>query len=114
MKRSVRLTKQERADILTTAIEGGGIQYWACDYGKITITRDGELNITSAKFEADNESGEKLECKVTLSDIQKGVNKILETEESPYIVKSIMTNDHDAETADCIIQAAVFGKVIYG
>ena len=116
MKTTCILTRQEKLDILTTAIESNGIQYWACDYGRITIARDSERNITKAVFEADNASGERERYTVTPTVIQKGVNVLLSPgfEIRDDIKKNIITSNVDDEASDCIVQAGLFGELVYG
>lgn len=115
MKVKATLNRQERLDVITTAIESRGIQYWACDYGKITIWRDKELNIYKAEFDADDEEGKRHHYKVTPATVQKGVDIILRDDlVNDDIRTSILDNDNDQESSDCIIQAALFGKLIYG
>jgi len=116
MKAKLTLTKQERLDILTNAIESNGIQYWTCEYDRIKIKRDSDLNIIQAEFDADNENGEKTHYVVTHATIQKGIDAILsgDLEISDYIVNGILTQDNDSDTDDCIIQAALFGELVYG
>lgn len=109
------LTRQERLDVITTAIESNGIQYWACEYGKILIWRDKDLNIIKAEFDADNQEGEKNHYVVTPRTVQKGVDVILSEDlVRDDIRASILECDNDQESSDCIIQAGLFGELVYG
>lgn len=112
----VELTDQECKDILTTAIESAAIQYWACDDGPISIWRDKDDNVYKARFTAENGAGERKKFMVTLAKIRKGVKKILcgSVDIGDDIVASILDDDVDQEAADCIIQAAIFGSLVYG
>lgn len=112
----IELSHQERLDVLTNAIESNGIQYWACEYGKINIWRDEELNIFKATFRADNEQGVKVLYTVTPEVIQEGVDAIFTDgfEGGAQTRTDILEDNHDAWTDDTIIQAALFGKIIYG
>lgn len=116
MIKKLNLSKQERLTILTDAIETNAIQYWACDYGKIKIWRDEDLTITRAEFFANNEKGEKVFYVLNHATIQTGINRILsmEVETNLSIIESVATNDNDADSCDCIIQAALFGEIVYG
>jgi hypothetical protein len=118
MKTKVILSKEDCAYILTDAIETNGIQYWACDYGKITIRRNrtGYRLIEQAQFEANDKNGERKTYTVKLPDIQRAANLILggSVEIAERIKKQILTDDGDMESADCIVQVACFGELLYG
>lgn len=116
MKLKLNLTTQDRLDILTDAIETGAIAYWANDYGPITIERNQDLDITQAKFSANNAAGEKTDYIVNAETIQAGINRILEPgfEINPEIIDQIVAGDNDDQSCDCIIQAALFGQLVYG
>lgn len=103
--------------ILTTAVEGG-CNYWA---DLENVERDEELNVLSVEFR-DNENGEY--CgKVGLSAVAVGMERILNPffKISENIRKDVLmlvidpdSSNWDAETADCIIQAALFDELVYG
>lgn len=116
MKRTLELTRQERLDILTDAIETNSIQYWACEYGPIKIWRNDDLTIRRAEFYANNEKGEKVFFNVTHANIQTGVDRLLDPEFQVRddIRDSILEDDNDSESYDCIIQAALFNELVYG
>jgi hypothetical protein len=117
MKTKVTLNQEERLDILTDAIENGAIQYWACDFGAITIQRHEETGlITQAVFEAEDKDGIRHHYKVTAQTIQVGVEKLMREgfEVAGWIKSQILTGDNDVNTADAIIQAALFGELVYG
>jgi len=115
--KKVELSRQERLDILTDAIETNAIQYWACEYGPINIWRATDLTITRAEFYADNEKGEKTFYRVNHAVIQTGVNRILNPS---FQVRDdirdarLLADDNDSESCDVIIQAALFGEIVYG
>lgn len=118
--KEVKLTDQEAADILTTAIESNGIQYWACLYDKINIWRSDKLDgsIIKAVFKTDKEEGNgtPITYTVDLKSVRRGVNLLFDpkTNVSKDILKSVIDDDIDSEGADCIIQLACFGEIIYG
>ena len=117
VKTSLALTKQQRLDILTDAIETNAIQYWACEYGPINIWRAADLTITRAEFHADNENGEKTFYRVTHANIQTGIDRILKPSfqvREDIRDERILADDNDAESCDVIIQAALFGQIVYG
>ena len=112
----ISITQEEAISYLTDAIETKSIQYWACDYGPIKIWRDKELNIVRAELEAQNKDGEKQTYKLDDKVIERGILKLFETgfEVRKDILDSIVKDDIDSDGYDCIIQAALFGELIYG
>jgi len=106
-------------DVLSTAIEGG-IDYWAvlwdydCDKGTATIQ----------VWNSDNENGvEGEKFYLTIDSVARGLKLLVEVGDVPAEIKKNVgladkTNgddgDYDSIDADCIVQMAVFGKVIYG
>lgn len=116
---SVKLSKECAEDILTTAIESAAIQYWTCDESgiPISIRRDRESgNVVTANFVAENAAGETVPCFVDANVIQMGVSTLFAPgfDIDPRILQSIIDDDVDQLAADCIIQAALFGALLYG
>lgn len=109
--------KRERflKDVLITAVEGG-TGYWArvsCyfpDAGRVALHEFDDDGITETH-------------KVTLGTIETGIKRICADRE---LVNRTIREDciidsaenqmvrGDADTADCIVQVGLFGKVIYG
>jgi hypothetical protein len=112
-KHDVELRVQIRTrllwDLMTTAVEGG-IDYW----GSVQdTTRDADLNVL--KFTVvDREDEEDEEGKAYTVDAVKmlhGLQALL----LQYPWRSrIVNEDYDAEDADCVVQMALFGEVMYG
>jgi len=117
MKVTIKLTRQERLDILTDAIETNAIQYWACEYGPINIWRSKNWAIIRVGFYANNEKGEKFFYMVNHAVIQTGIDRILapgfEVRDDIKYAR-ILADDNDQESCDVIIQAALFGQLVYG
>jgi hypothetical protein len=109
---SVELSDQECYDILTNGIETNAIQYWACDYGWINIWRDKELNILKAVIKADDAKGIKHRYTITPATIRKGVKYCLN--HGQISIDDPTDPDFDSVDCDCIIQAGLFGQIIYG
>lgn len=113
----VNMTQQDIDDIMVSALEGG-INYWCreaevvedkrCgDWGHEQIARGGVLILHDA------ESSGKWE--LTLEKFLNGVK--LYFEQGCHIQvedNRIDTGDMDANDADCIVQFALFGEVIFG
>lgn len=130
-----KLTDEIAGDILTTAVEGG-TGYWA-QVDKIKRTED--LTVTSVCFHemsedpdspdvyGDNWNGFYLKegVTVTLEDVKRAIRKLAGTEPVKYAGPTIRSEcrglifdpeevDYDADTADVIVQVAIFGEVVYG
>ena len=109
------------ASVLVTAVEGG-INYWAIMTG-YHWKQDENHNLTSAEVMVlPDEDGAEWH-KVTVGKIARGIQPILSTDFAVRedILRSIaganVTNDAgeiDSEAADVIVQAALFGKLVYG
>lgn len=109
---------EELVDILTMAVEGG-IGYWSVihDY-----SRAEDLGWTSVLLHPTEEGrGDFLPKWVLLDDIQQAIDKIVSERETvnvrKQIVEDICSGDlgrFDSDTADVIVQFAMFGKLVYG
>ena len=112
----VNLTQQDIDDIMVTAL-GGGINYWCREaevvgkylgeYASDQISRGGSLILH------DSESNDKWE--LTLEKFLNGVKLYFEDGCHVQVEDNcIDTFDIDAGDADCIVQFALFGKVVFG
>lgn len=108
------LTLQDCYDILTSVLECGSIAYWAdC----VDWERDEELNILWLKIiECDERDGEEHEFTLKPEDIENGIKNIFSQDFkiAPEIRERIFEKDWDSDSDDCIIQASLFGELIYG
>ena len=113
---AVELTGLDIDDIMVTALEGG-ITYWCGEaevvgeylgeYASDQISRGGTLILHN------NEEDETYE--LTLEKFLNGFKLYMEQIGSLTVdCGHIDTCDVDGDVADCIIQLAVFGKVVYG
>lgn len=112
----VNLSQQDIDDIMVTALEGG-INYW-CRRAKVVgeylgeaasdqISRGGSLILH------DSESSDKWE--LTLEKFLNGVKLYFEDGCHVQVEDNrIDAGDIDAGDADCIIQFALFGEVVFG
>ena len=100
-------------DVFTTALEGG-IGYWSeCSYYRW----ENEQRAVIEDIE-----DERKEYTITLDTIAKGIGVIVKGDHVYQDLKNLIRNgsldndasDIDAEGADCIVQAGLFGRVIYG
>lgn len=119
-------------DVLTTAIEGG-INYWAegCGFQRHPVGHPRFLSYyaCSLRANAEDDDAERRTWKpVTLETVQEGVRRILAGElrreqvtNAYHVAACVMIQrgdsdnvDYDAETADLILQAALFNEIVYG
>lgn len=112
----VNLTQQDIDDIMFTALEDG-ITYWCClvevvgdylgKYASDQISRGGMLKL----YDSEANDHYWLDCNMFLEGVklyyENGCHVSIED-------NSIDTSDIDANDADCIIQFALFGEVVYG
>jgi len=110
-------------DVLTTALESGSL-YWS---EARNVERDENLTVISCEFRSDDEDDSKKYRswrKVDRKAIHKAILKMMhgKIKVSPSIAGQFigypyncdnMTN-HDAEGADCALQVAIFGELVYG
>lgn len=114
--------KQARSCIVT-AVEGG-INYWAFDieYDKAVPMTLGQnnyeawmANINGITFKDGEGAMEGKTFKVSAEDVRKAADRIIhEHLIRGDLAAGIINDDIDADAADCIIQVAAFGKLVYG
>ena len=106
------MKNQDYNDIIVTALEGG-INYW-CDSAK---AKGGNFFGQEFLSEILPKGGtiilkaENKEYELTFSKLKKGIAKFRKVNNISEKWENI---DYDATDADCIIQYAIFGKIIYG
>lgn len=115
----IKVTSQDIDDIMASALEGG-ITYW-CYKAKVVGEYLGEyaseqISHNGVLLLYDNE-----DCSIYELTLEKFLNGITKAITENYFVsyewfndKEIDTCQVDAEVADCIVQLALFGDVIYG
>lgn len=105
------------ASVLVTAVEGG-VNHWAAikDYKWL---EDADKNLTSAAVELNDGFGWK---RVGLNMVASGIGKlkrgtvpIADGLKATLVLadKENDASDVDSELADCIVQAGLFGKLVY-
>lgn len=108
--------KQFLTDVLTTAVEGG-INYWASVDEYEWDVPLGEAYVVVRDMEDDTTH------RVDLDVIAKGIGIEVAGKWDPgsYFAQFVIANrtngkdgDFDASVADVILQAGIFGKVVYG
>lgn len=112
----VDMTQKDLDDLMCTALEGG-ICYWCGraevvgemlgDYAHEQISRGGSLILYDA------ESSDKWE--LTLEKFLCGLGLYLgEAMSAAFEGEDIDFSDFDADAVDCIVQYALFGKLVFG
>lgn len=113
----VIISQQDIDNLMCTALEGG-INYWCREakvvgeflgeYGSEQISRGGSLLLRDA------ETDERWE--LTLEKFLKGIELYIK-ENGRVMIEDFKLMDYgelDAGDADCIVQYALFGKLVYG
>lgn len=107
---TVQITNQFLLDLMCTAVEGG-INYWA---GVVDTVRDDDLNYLSVSIvdlENMGDYGGDVPSRIVTPDLMlAGLQAFL----NEYPDRVSILEDHDAEDADCVMQMAVFGELVYG
>lgn len=115
---TVNLTTQDIDDIMVAALEGG-INYWCCraevvgeyrgEYASDQISRGGKLIL----HDAESSNTWTLTRDKLLEGIKLWLTNGMNIDHGVYEGK-LDTDVIDSTAADCIIQYAVFGKVVFG
>ncbi len=119
----IEVSEQFAADVLTVAVDGG-IAYWA-RLGH--VVRDGKgfvgLGTAIIEQEASGEDDSAKSAVMSSEAIIEGIKTVLKPtfqvrdDIRSAIFRGVLSGDAgeiDAEAADVIIQAAMFGDIVYG
>lgn len=111
---NLKVSDEDIDDIMVTALEGG-ITYWCHqakvvgeylgDYASEQISRGGELKL----YDSSDGKGYIL----TKENFMEGLKKYIEKRPRIIYNGKIDVGQIDAEAADCIIQYAIFGELMY-
>jgi hypothetical protein len=117
VQKALEFTEQDISDLMVAGLEGG-INYW-CRKAKITMIPEGvnqdiyasDLIAKGGTLELyDAESTDHWE--LTLEKFLKGVKYVCERD--GYTCANDLMDNHDADTADAIIQYALFNEIVFG
>jgi len=111
----IEVSEQDMEDIMVTALEGG-INYWCgkCkilrnpadkDYASEVVAYGGVLELTDAE---DPDEKWFLDQQKLLKGFAKGM------EWGNFATVEDLMDSHDAETADVIVQYALFDEIVFG
>lgn len=103
------LDVEEMYDILTDAFECDAIEYWS---ETTNFIRDKNNKVFEWSIIDEDEKKHILSS----SSIERGIKRMFRPDFKidNNILKNIIAKDFDDECYDCIIQAALFGQLIYG
>ena len=109
----VKYTKEEKLNVLSILEESPAITYWAIG-GAFKQNDDGDTVSFSIRFT--DEKDELRQVKVTSALIQKGVDEIFKgnLDCTGDTFKRIAVGENDSDSADVILQYAIFGDCIFG
>lgn len=107
-------------DVMTIAIEGG-IDYWAVIR---KLERDAELNVISFDVKDYAEPNTDSNWKhINVDKVAEAIEKVLhkKVEIADYLRRDIITgysqadaSEIDVESADCVVQIAAYGEIVFG
>jgi len=116
IEKTIEFTNENINDLMVTALEGG-INYWCDKVVIISEPEDAKINYASDIISAggtlelhDAESNDRWE--LTLEKILKGIKWYCE--KNGITDADDLIDDHDADTADSIIQYALFDEIVFG
>lgn len=108
--------------ILTTALEAGGIHYWAqvrriirdTDWGTVTFeVKSKEATGLDPQFD-EWLSVDVIKAQQAITKILSGDVKVARDIVAQFVGVAQDDDDHDAIGADVVVQVAVFGQIIFG
>lgn len=119
---ALQVSEQTLIDLLITAVEGGS-NYWATITAEERNAAGDYVKVRVLEAEASGKDGVRVHRIVTPHDLLIGLQRLayVAADEKaladfPTALKHLTDalTDHDATTADVVLQMAVFGEVVYG
>jgi hypothetical protein len=112
----LNFTEQNCLDTLTTALECNSISYWVNEF--VEVKRNSDLWVTEFTISYLGKNDKINKSVITPETIRKGIKKMFKAGfDISYDIKQQLLEEEpsvDSECADCIIQTALFGEMIYG
>ena len=113
--KKIKVTTQNIADLMVTAFEGG-INYWCGkveiisnpadkDWASDVVAFGGELRLTDVEDDTE-------QWTLTLPKLLAGLSKTLDWGNFKDVEE--LMDSHDAETADVLVQYALFDEIVFG
>lgn len=115
------ITRQDLADVLTTALEGG-VNYWAggievdeypkgAEYGSEVPAYGGSIVLLHDDPQTGDDGDFTARSTIKAANLLRGIRKA--AAHRGRTVERFM-EEHDAEGADIAVQFAIFGEIIFG
>lgn len=115
------VSDQLLSDILTTAIEGG-VNYWLLSAHSVKRTEQGDPLVVVGPLDITED--EPLAKDIDFDTLQRGIRLVMQADVVPRrddirsaLLRALVSEDAggiDAEAADIIVQAGLFGELVYG
>lgn len=103
------LTDQEARDVLTICLDDGGSLYW------IERVIDSQGADGRAVFDACPANGPRQRFRITPAMINDAALKlIMDRAARSDILGDVANREFDQTSADCVLQLATFGEIVYG
>lgn len=107
---NIEVPDQTIVDLFITACEGGS-NYWCAKVTPtVKVESDPYVDMLQGFTATDRETGRVI--KVSPEQIQMGLARM--AEQYPHHFQDMVNDNHDAVTADVLLQMCVFGELIYG
>jgi hypothetical protein len=116
MVKRTKARTQQLVNSLIGAVEGG-TGYWAYSDNYVWGSDNGIGEVGEGEYASvtlqDMESDERYD--VTIDTIELGWDRIMngEVEVAPYIKQYLIDDNSDSDSDDCLVQAGIFGEIIY-
>jgi hypothetical protein len=103
------LGSEEAYDLLTEALDGGSIDYWSETTSSL---RDSHNKVFEWVIVDEDENKHTLSS----SSIERGIKRMFKSDFKidNDILRRVIAKEFDDECYDAIIQAALFGQLLYG
>jgi hypothetical protein len=116
---TVTVTAEHVADLMTTALEGGS-GHWLESFLRMSPAADGirpwyaSTDLWGGEYEIEaTEFGDPSQMHtITRAEVARGLT-LLATR-APNAFADLVSDNHDADTADTFMQFVVLGEVVYG
>lgn len=117
MLRKYEISDENINDLMVTALEGG-INYW-CSSAVVTTQpiedwkyASDVISLTNGVITLTDTEDEDETWELTTEKFMNGLKLLMD--DSDFVDVNDMMDCHDAETADKLIQYALFGELVYG
>lgn len=110
----VHVTIEDIENMLYSAAQG--CDYWCSNSGELgyehNVKQVTEEGLDWIAVDAEREKGEQTHFFLNMTRIKRGLTIL--AKKYPHHFKDIIDENTDMITADCLVQCALFGDIIYG